>query len=122
MPIVIESSDFLPDDDDEGPCLPQDDNEGSCLPTQSKRCRLRSKKDGCAAGGPQKAGCVASGCAAGPAGCAAGPDDSHVSPFRVLEFFSGTGSVGAAFAARGHSAISVDVSDSSFKPTHKEDI
>ena len=57
-------------------------------------------------------------CAVGerPIGCA-------IESLRILELFSGTGSVGAVFAARGHSVTSVDVSDASgYQPTHKENI
>ncbi len=43
--------------------------------------------------------------------------------YRVLELFSGTGSVGDRFKDAGHQVVSVDISDASgVKPTHQQDI
>ena len=41
---------------------------------------------------------------------------------RVLELFSGTGSVGRAFEARGWEVVSVDITDRFLKPTHLANI
>jgi len=41
---------------------------------------------------------------------------------KILELFSGTGSIGKVAEARGHEVYSVDISDKFYKPTHKGDI
>ena len=130
MPIVA-----LPSDDEDGPALPSED-DGPPMPQAKRRRFVMWKKPARPYGRKKPPGPDAimwkrpSGIEAvvPPTGCAVGeaavpPICYADQPLNVLELFSGTGSVGAVFASRGHRVTSVDVSDASgHAPTYKVDI